>query len=242
MRWNAGDIPDVTLHANPLAISTPNCDPPPNVGPCATPGLVLVGNMPLINPSGAGTFPYVDTTNGYAVRPNRPHDSGRTDQVAAASTHASAPLGYVLDFYGCNHKTSKGVPVHFYKVLRETSLDDGATWSPPVPVYDSWMLFRSVGSPPVLEWRTITASASGWYPVVNPGEGWVPSENLILQWHQAVTPNGFHRLSLELGDAGKNHLEQVGEPGVVQGVALQCPGLGADPIGGQNFRQPPLQL
>lgn len=207
VRWNAGAIPDVTLHANSLAISTPSCDPPVDLGPCATPGLVLVGHMPLINPTGAGVFPYLDTNNGYAVRPNRPHDTGKVDQIAASNVDASAPLAYLLEFYGCNHKTSTGAHTHFYKVLRETSLDEGANWSSPVPVIDTWLLFRSVGNPPTLEYRTITADANGWYPVVNPGEGWMPSDSLILQWHPSVTPNGFHRLSLELGDAGKNHLE-----------------------------------
>jgi hypothetical protein len=213
VRWNSGSIPSVTLHANELAVSVPNCDPPPNVGTCATPGLVLVGQMPLINPpTGGGNFPYINSVNGYAVRPNRPHASGREGEVVDPATiDAASPLAYLMEFWGCNHRTSTGVTPIFYKVLRETSTDDGATWTSPVPVFDSWMLFRSVGSPPVLEWRTISADADGWYPVVNPNqlpaEHWLPSDDLILQWHPSNAPNGFHRLSLLLGDAAKNALE-----------------------------------
>lgn len=211
VRWNSGSIPNVTLHANELAVSVPNCDPPPNVGTCATPGLVMVGQMPLINPTGAGTFPYINSVNGYAVRPSRPHASGRADEVVDPATiDASSPLAYLMEFWGCHHKTATGAQVNFYKVLRETSVDDGATWTSPVPVFDSWMLFRSVGSPPVLEWRTISADTDGWYPVVNPtqvpSDHWLPSDDLILQWHPGNAPNGFHKLSLLLGDAGKNPL------------------------------------
>src|SRR2546426_5114150 len=202
VRWNAGAIPPVTLHANQTAISSLICEPPPQDLPCAQPGIYLAGNMPLINPTPAPPgSPYVNTTNGYAVRPNRPHASGRADEVPAASIEATAPFEGVLNLWGCNHHGSDGTPAAFYKVLSQTSTDNGASWSPPVPIFDDWFVFRVVGSPPVLQYRHITPDAAGWYEVVPEGEGWLPSDKLILQWHNP--PDGFHRLSLQLGNASK---------------------------------------
>lgn len=203
VRWNAGTIPFVTLHANQTAISSSVCEPPDHDLPCEQPGIFLVGNMPLINPTPAPPgSPYVNITTGYAVRPNRPHPSGRVDEVPAASTEATAPLAGVLNLWGCNHHAADGTPAAFYKVLSQTSLDNGANWSAPVPVFDNWFVFRVVGTPPHLEYMAITADAAGWFPVVPEGASWLPSANLILQWHNP--PDGFHRLTLQLGDAAKN--------------------------------------
>lgn len=213
VRWNAGAIPPVTIHANQTAIANPNCEPPDNLNdmPCATPGIYLVGNMPLLNPTPAPPgFPYINTTTGYAVRPNRPHGSGRSDEVPLAAVEATAPLCGVLNLWGCNHHTAANQPSSFYRVLMQTSTDNGATWSASVPIFDGWFVFRAVGSPPHLEYMAVTADGAGWYPVVPAGQGWLPSENLVLQWHNP--PSGFHRLSLQLGDAAKNPLGPTSAP------------------------------
>lgn len=199
VRWDAGPIGPVTLYASPAARSAPVCETPPNLGPCAQPSIDLAGTLPLVNPTGPGTFPFMNTTTGYAVRPNRPHSSGRESEVPLAATAAQSPFAGRFPFWGCAHQAPGGQPASFYRILYRTSTDDGATWSPPVPVVESWSQFRTVGSPPVLEWKDMSTT-DGWYEVIDDAEGWLPGSRLLLWWSP---PSGFHELVLELGDAGK---------------------------------------
>src|SRR5213075_2244094 len=53
VRWDAGPIPPVTLVADPMAFATPTCGHQPPLGACAEPEIVVVGHMPLLNPTGA---------------------------------------------------------------------------------------------------------------------------------------------------------------------------------------------
>ncbi|MGH2789028.1 MAG: hypothetical protein ACRDJV_14160 [Actinomycetota bacterium] len=202
IRWDAGTIPPVTLFASSIARTGQVCGVPPNLEPCDEPGIYMLGTMPLINPSGAGTYPFIDTTSGYSVRPNRPHPSGRADEVPAAASAASSPVAGALEFWGCNHETPADQPADYYRVLYRTSTDGGSTWTSQAPIFDAWWQYRFLGSPPVLDWKHLTADALGWYEVIDDSEGWIPGSRLLLWWHSA--PNGLHELTLELGDGSKS--------------------------------------
>jgi hypothetical protein len=82
VRWNSGNIPDVTLYADPIAVAGLTCDTPEV--PCENvPAITFAGLMPLVNPP-APAAPYHDAGSGeapnfalgYARRPNRPHPNG----------------------------------------------------------------------------------------------------------------------------------------------------------------------
>lgn len=197
VRWDAGVIPPVTLRAASFARSAPGCGGRPELGPCAEPEIVLVGDMPLKNPTAPGTFPFVDTTTGYAVRPNRAHPSGRPDEVAAPGSAATAPLAGVLELWGCNQHTLAGQPANRYRILSSLFSPVTSTFGSPAPIIDHWNNWRVVGSPSVLEWKSMTADGDGWYEVLNPADGWMPGEQFLLEWHAPA--NGLHELTLELG-------------------------------------------
>lgn len=195
VRWDTGPIPPVTLHADPVAFATPTCAHPPDFGPCAAPELFVVGHMPLKNATEAGTFPFVDTGSGYAVRPNRPHPSGRSEEVPAAASAAAAPLAGLLEFWGCNQHTSDNKPASHYRIQHRVNAN--GSWGPWAPIFDSWMNWRVVGKPSVLQYKPMTQLPGGWWEVLDPTEQWVPGEQYLLQWHSP--PNGQVQLRLELG-------------------------------------------
>lgn len=208
VRWDAGPIPPVTLVADPSAFATPTCGHQPPVGPCAEPQIVVVGDMPLLNPTGAGTFPIVDTVTGYAVRPNRPHPTGQAPQVPLATVHATAPVAGLLEFWGCNHHLLNGTTASHYRINARVSADGGSTWGPSAPILDSWSNWRVAGSPPVLQYKPMTQLAGGWWEVLNPADQWIPGDHYLLQWHNA--PNGLVEMQLELGQLSSGSVTPIG--------------------------------
>jgi hypothetical protein len=95
VRWDAGAIPYVTLHASPIAVAAPTlADQCETLDvPCDIPAIVTAGLMPL-------AAPYLDG-NGYATRPNRPHANGLITNPGPY-TVATAPFLGTLQLYGCN--------------------------------------------------------------------------------------------------------------------------------------------
>lgn len=213
VRWDAGTLPPVTLHAKPFAFATQSCSTGPDL-PCAAPDLVVVGNMPLKNATGAGVFPIIDTATGYAVRPNRPHPSGRGDEVVPATTLASAPLEGTLDFWGCAHHTTDGQTASHYRIQHRISGDGGATFGPWLPIFDSWDNFRTIGNPPHLDWMHVSQSTDGWWPVLDPNDQWIPGDHHLLQWHGA--PNGLIEMRLELGSQSGGAISLIGQASPVR--------------------------
>ncbi len=197
VRWDAGNIPPVTLVADASAFATPTCGDQPPLGACAAPEIVLVGHMPLLNESGPGLFPIIDTTTGYAVRANRPHSTGQEAQVATAATAATAPACGLLEFWGCNHHLLNNTAATHYRINARVSTDEGATFGPWFQILDTWSNWRVVGSPPVLEYKGMSQLAGGWWEVLNPADQWIPGDHYLLQWHNP--PNGLVEMQLELG-------------------------------------------
>lgn len=191
VRWNAGNIPDVTLEASPIAVASVACDTPSV--PCEDePAILFAGLMPLVNPAGPAD-PYHDASTGYGRRPNRPHASGRIAPIASDLPLglAEAPYTGHLQLYGCNELESAA----YYRILYEF---DG---SAPVPFTGlTWPLHRVVSGSLQSHWPT--ADANGWYPVIPAADGWHPNR-LLLNWPTGSYANGHYNLVLQLGNSSK---------------------------------------
>jgi hypothetical protein len=207
VRWDAGSIPPVTLHAEPFAFATPTCTDRPDI-PCEVPELVVVGHMPLGNPSGAGIFPIVDTSSGYAVRPNRPHPSGRQGEIVSPATLATAPLTGLLEFWGCAHQTAQGAIATHYRIQHRVSTNGGGSFGPWQPIFDAWNHWRFFGNPGTFQVLPI-ATTTGWYPVLSSADGWIPGDHYLLQWHGA--PDGVIEMQLELGAIAGAAINVIGQ-------------------------------
>ena len=189
VRWDAGNIPDVTLVASPIAIASHACDVPEV--PCAdTPAIQFAGLMPLVNPVGPAD-PYIDAATGYARRPNRPHPSGA---FVDPNPHplAESPYTDVLQLYGCNRVRNAA----FYR-LRYTF--NGGPLASFVGL--TWPLYRVVAG--ILQSHWPVSDANGWYPVLPTADGWFP-DLLLLEWPTNGFTDGLYSVQLEIGNGAKN--------------------------------------
>lgn len=196
VRWNAGSIPPVTLHASQIAVASPLCGQIPAIS-CqetgAGAGIKGVSLMQL-DPPAAGD-PYVDASTGFAVRPNRPHADGLLHGSAFSTTDplATAPFCGTLLLRGCNH-----VPgASYYRVLYKRN---GATEVPFVNC--SWPIFRPLSSTPT--WVN-PVDGNGWYSVLPDPANWL-IPYLLLAWPSYQHQPGVYDLRIELADGSKNHL------------------------------------
>ena len=203
VRWNSGSIPNLTLEASSIARESRVCQVPEV--PCTnTPALQLAGFMPLHNSS------YFDADTGYALRPNRPKNSGGT-RIFPART----PFCRTLSFFGCVDVQN----ARYYRIQQST--DDGTTYSAITGL--SWNNYASGGTP-----IPISADENGWYPVnpVNPvTSNPIPRASLILpqlvfQWPTPALQKT--KLRIELGNNAKGHLAYSAE------VAIQSDNTSPD--------------
>ena len=197
VRWNAGAIPDVSLHASQIAVATSACDPMPEPD-CselgAGLGIASAGFMPLspVAPPATGND-YYDPASGYARRPNRPHADGAIRTSNLADPPATAPFSGTLLLRGCNQADG----AEFYRMWY--SFNGG----PPVPFLNhSWPIFRPLGSVPT--W--VGPDPNGWYPILPDPANWL-IPYLLLSWPSYLYQPGLYDVYVELGDGGKNHLD-----------------------------------
>ena len=179
VRWNAGPIPDVKLVASAIAKESHVCNTPDVV--CGNvPALLFAGLMPLTDPPN-----YFNAATGYAKRPNRPIPP------MGPRPDAETPFLGVLQLYGCVNVTN----AQFYRVLLST--DDGGSFSAITGL--QWNIYPIPPGPPV----TVSADASGWYPVIPNPADFHPAR-MVIEW---PTPTlGKHVLKIEIGDAAKAHI------------------------------------
>jgi len=196
--WGTGTPSNVTLIASPIAISSTNCETP-NV-PCGdVPSLEFVGLMPLENPPGPAA-PYINTTTGYATRPNPPHPGGTLSEAGVPP--GFAPFTGTLQLYGC---TEVDGAAYYRLVYTYTPPGGSPTISTPFTGL-TWPLNRLVGF--VLEEEWPVADANGWYPVIDPSDGWNPN-SMVLEWDTVNSPinaNGLYNITLEVADGSKTLL------------------------------------
>jgi hypothetical protein len=90
VRWDAGSIPDVTLHASSIARSSAFCGGPEEARTCDKPELYAVGELPL-DPE------FHDHTEGYALTVNRPRD-----EFGVSFEPARSPYAGPLALHACH--------------------------------------------------------------------------------------------------------------------------------------------
>ena len=192
VRWDAGNLPPVTLHAGPQAIAGLECGPS-NV-PCGDqPAIVLAGWLPVDDPS------IFDATHGVSIRTNRPHASGQFTELPPPliPLPAAAPLAGALTLFGCNRTDPAATK---YRIVYEYAATDGAPFSAPTPFLGiTWDLRREVGGTP--QTLPVIPDGNGWYPIL--GSEAVPwlQEDVLLNWVTPNYPDGLYRLTVEL-DSG----------------------------------------
>jgi hypothetical protein len=192
--WGSGIPSNVTLIASPIAISTTTCNTPSV--PCGdVPSLEYVGLMPLVNPP-APAAPYLDPVAGFATRPNPPHPGGTLAEAGVPPS--TAPYTGTLQLYGCASVDNAA----YYRLRFTYTAPGSATASALTPFTGlSWPLYREVGGNLQEQWPV--ADINGWYPVINPADGWFPN-SMVLEWGTTSFANGLYTIQLEVADGGKN--------------------------------------
>jgi hypothetical protein len=152
VRWNDTNIPDVTLHASPIAITGLDCDHVPTLGPCGIPELQTIDILPI-------SAALIAPATGYGIMPNRP----------LPDADSTAPLAGTLRFFGCVDFDG----ARFYRILYSYN---GGT---PIPFTNTFNLWDEVAEVPVPVtfsdgWYPIT------YPFVNPNISLL-YRNLLLE-------------------------------------------------------------
>lgn len=186
VRWDAGPIPDVTLHASASALSTPFCGGSGEARECESKAeLYAVGTMPL-DPE------YHDPASGYALRVNRARTGGLPSGAPIDPAHA--PYARQLALQGCHRLPG----ATHQRVMYRT---EGTN---PVPLFvPTWYAPTRPGQPtPVVPF---TQDAEGWIEI-RPAEA-LAFPDWVLHWPTPL--GGRYFLHLECGDGSGN---LVGSP------------------------------
>jgi len=199
VRWDADPLPNVTLVASALAKESVVCGDQPQPKCTNVPALLMAGFMPLDDPGyfdggiPAASIPPFPAKIGYAVRPNRPADSG------SGRPPAQTPFCGVLQFYGCVEVGK----AKYYRILQSTN--GGKSYSAITGL--AWNNYRNTGGTPI----PINSDASGWYAIdpLDASNTPVPRQllmypNLLLHWPTPYLAQII--LKLETGDGAKQHL------------------------------------
>lgn len=193
VRWNAGNLPNVVIEAQPHARAGLDCSG--EAVPCGNvPAIVLAGRLPV---TAAATL--YDALSGYALRPNRPHPSALFAD-ALPNPEAAAPFEGTLTLLGCNRTDRRAT---HYRVVYKYSPDGGATFSSFSPFVGlTWPLFR-LSATGTLESHYPAADGNGWYPIaLPPGPNPFLPQDILLDWPTPSFADGRYVLKLELGAGG----------------------------------------
>ncbi len=196
VRWDAGNIGPLTLHAGPNAHATSLCGPTEKI-PCGNvPAIVLAGRLPV-----TGDPLVYNSLTGYAVRTNRPHPSG-TDPDPLPPPDARTPLTGLLSLYGCNRTDPAAT---HYRLTYRYSANEGMTFTASTPFVGLPLALYRISNGGIGEYLTVTPDAQGWYPLNLPAGNnpWLP-QSLLLDWPTANGnyPNGRYMVTLEVGTGG----------------------------------------
>jgi hypothetical protein len=185
VRWNAGNIPPVTLQAASIARPSHMCEGPSI--PCGnTPAIVTVGLMPL-----AAT--HHDNGTGTATRVNRPRPGGLLSDLQVSP--GQAPYAGTLQLHGCHALGG----AQWYRLLysyrgKPEAPFTGLEWYPP----------KLTGPP----WFTHAfPDANGWYKVPTRAElDDLVFPHWLLNWPTTSYPDGEYVVRLQLADGSKRPL------------------------------------
>lgn len=181
VRWNATAVDDVTLRADPIAISSPSCelgDP----GPCGDPAILFASNYPLQATSAASAFH--DASSGYALLPNRPDENGIPGEGARIEP-ANAPFAGSFYLVGCAERAG----ATHYRIHHQV---DGGPTTYLNGAYGP--LAKVVGG--VLQLLQVSPVDGQWYPIIPRADGWTPV-GILAPVSEAG--NHDHTFRMELG-------------------------------------------
>ncbi len=206
VRWDAADIPPVTLVASPIARPSPICEGPSI--PCGdTPEIVTVGLMPL-----AAT--HHNNATGTATRVNRPRPGGLLGDPQVSP--GQAPYAGTLQLHGCHDIGG----AQWYRVLYAYNGASevpftGLEWYPPTLTGPPW-------------WMHAFPDASGWYKMPTAAEfANLVFPHWILNWPTTSFSDGDYVVRLQLADATKTPLSPPEEfsPTVTFAVDNKAPNV-----------------
>ena len=193
VRWDAGNLPPVTLVASGIAKESRICEQPP-VNCSGIPAILTVGLMTVTDPS------YFDASNGFALRPNRPSlDGVNPHPLNTNPPVAQTPFCEALQLYGCVDVGG----AKYYRLL--LSVDGGSSFS--AITGQGWNNYSSIDGHPI----PIAADSGGWYDVspIDPvshaavARSSLEFPNMLLDW---TAPGGKNIVKIELGDTTRAHL------------------------------------
>jgi hypothetical protein len=190
VRWDATNIPDVTLHASSIAIASSLCDGPPGNFPTDH-GILFAGNYPLKQHNQASTF---QDDQGFSILCNRP-DSDGIPSTPNRTSPANAP--FTGSFYLMGNAEAPGAT--HYRIAHQ--VDGGATtylnqgFGP---------LLKLVGG--VLQQLTVSPVGGQWYPIVPRADGWTPVGILAPV---GAGDDARHSFRLELGAASGGNIAPI---------------------------------
>jgi hypothetical protein len=192
VRWNAGAIGNVTLHAASWARESRFCDAPPVI-PC--------GNVPAINFAGMMpvTAPYHDNTTGYAIRPNRPRPGG------VSTSPATAPYCLHVNLFGCLPKLPNAAK---YRLVYRHAPNASSPFSAPLPFTNQQWYWHPLGGPPV---PAVPAPVTGWYDLPPAGLDGTPEESFLFPFDTTQHVPGLYAVTVEIGNAGGTVLASSAE-------------------------------
>ena len=218
--WATNPLPHVTLFANALAVSTPDCKQPSGIKCVNVPKIAAAGLYPLddttkydgvvaATPGNIFTPPSNLGDIGYMLLPNKPVSNSDTQfpgfgtQPGYQVSPAQAPFCQNLLFWGCVDVSVNNVPAKYYRFLQ--SIDQGKNFFPILG--QSWYNEAILSS----NWIYIQPDSAGWY-AVNPKDSSnnvIPRaellfEHLLLDWQ--AQPTGQYILQIEVADGSKQHL------------------------------------
>jgi hypothetical protein len=189
VRWDATNIPDVTLHASAIAITGALCDGPPGTFP-QDHGILFAGNYPLKQSGQPSTY---QDDQGFSILCNRP-DADGIPSTPNRTSPANAP--FTGSFYLMGNAETAGAT--HYRISHQvggtaTYLNQG--FGP---------LLKLVGG--VLQQLVVSPVNGQWYPIVPRADGWTP---VGLLAPVGVGDDALHTFRLELGASGGGGITPV---------------------------------
>lgn len=192
VRWNTTDIPDVELEADGSALASPFCGEPEIDADCTSPTLLAAGLMPLDSA-------YHNASTGYALRPNRPRHEAAPHQTRGFHDSpiivepSQAPYCMGVPLFAC-HRIGNA---QYYRLMYayESASEvpfTGETWVAP-----------AIGTPTTI---LFAPDGDGWYPIIP--EAQLVHPHWVFYWRTWRFPNGKYTLRLQIGDSGKNVIDQ----------------------------------
>jgi len=206
VRWNAGPLGPVTLHANQTALAGQRECLHHGV-PCGTePAIVMAGMMPV-----SGDASLYDPINGYVLRANRPHSDGSVNPDAMPDPAATPFYGNV-SLFGCNKTNASAT---HYRLVYKYSDDGGVTYTAYQPLTGrEWWLYRVNSGTGLGEYRNISSDANGWYPIAVAGDSaanpFLPRDKL-MDWPSNYYADGRYVFKVELGNGSGTTLQSSAE-------------------------------